>query len=83
MTTKSGLTFHAGTQDYYLRAYNTETGDILWEGRLPSGAQSTPMTYFDKASGRQFVTVTAGGARYNSNDRDDWIIAYALPKGAT
>ena len=80
ITTKSGLTFHAGTQDYYLRAYNTKTGDIVWEGRLPSGAQSTPMTYFDKESGRQFVVVTAGGARYNNNDRGDWIIAYALPK---
>ena len=38
------------------------------------------MTYFDKESGRQFVVVTAGGARYNNNDRGDWIIAYALPK---
>lgn len=80
ITTQSGLTFHSGTQDYYLRAYDTQTGKILWEGRLPSGSQSTPMTYFDKASGRQFVVVTAGGARYNNNDRGDWIIAYALPK---
>lgn len=78
-TTRSGLTFHAGTQDYYLRAYDTQTGRVLWKGRLPSGAQATPMTYFDKASGRQFVVVTAGGARYNNNDRGDWIIAFALP----
>lgn len=82
VTTRAGLTFHDGTQDYYLRAYDTQTGDELWKGRLPSGSQSTPMTYFDKASGRQFVIVTAGGARYNNNDRGDWIIAFALPKRA-
>lgn len=41
-TTASGLAFHSGTQDYYLRAYDTETGKVLWKGRLPSGSQSTP-----------------------------------------
>lgn len=79
MTTGGGLTFAAGTQDYYLRAFDTETGDELWKGRLPTGGQSTPMTYLDKASGRQFVVVTAGGARYNPKDRGDYIVAFALP----
>ena len=82
LTTGSGLTFFAGTQDYYLRAYDTETGDELWKGRLPVGSQGTPMTYVDKASGRQFVVVVAGGARDNPNGREDWIIAYALPQKA-
>ena len=82
-TTRSGLTFFSATQDYYLRAFNTETGAEVWKARLPSGSQSTPMTYMDKATGRQFIVVTAGGARYNPNDRGDWIIAFALPNGAT
>lgn len=79
ISTKGGLTFHGGTQDYYLRAYGTETGEVLWEGRLPSGAQSTPMTYVGK-DGRQYVVTTAGGARYNPNDWGDYIVAFALPK---
>ncbi|MFV0291747.1 MAG: membrane-bound PQQ-dependent dehydrogenase, glucose/quinate/shikimate family [Paracoccus sp. (in: a-proteobacteria)] len=79
ITTRSGLTFHSGTQDYYLRAYDTETGDVLWKGRLPSGSQSTPMTYVGK-DGRQYITLTAGGARYNPNDWADYIIAFALPE---
>ncbi len=29
LTTKSGLSFFAGTQDSYLRAIDTETGDII------------------------------------------------------
>ena len=79
MTTGSGLTFFAGTQDYYLRAFDTETGDELWKGRLPVGTQGTPMTYIDKASGRQFIVVVAGGARDNPVDRGDYIVAFALP----
>nr|WP_095882129.1 PQQ-binding-like beta-propeller repeat protein [Alloyangia mangrovi] len=59
ITTKSGLSFHSGTQDYYLRAYDTETGEVLWKGRLPSGSQSTPMTYVGK-DGRQYIVLTAG-----------------------
>lgn len=78
ITTGGGLTFHGGTQDYYLRAYDTDTGRLLWRGRLPTGAQSTPMTYVG-ADGRQYVVVSAGGARYNPNDWGDYIVAFALP----
>ncbi|MYM00190.1 membrane-bound PQQ-dependent dehydrogenase, glucose/quinate/shikimate family [Novosphingobium sp. FGD1] len=81
MTTASGLTFYSGTQDYYLRAIDTQTGDELWKGRLPVGTQSTPMTYTSPKSGRQYVIVTAGGSR-GSPDHGDFIIAYALPKKA-
>jgi len=77
--TKGGIAFHSGTQDYYLRAYDTETGEELWKGRLPSGSQATPMSYIGK-DGRQYVVLTAGGARYNPSDRGDFIIAFALPK---
>lgn len=81
LTTKGGLAFHGGTQDYYLRAYDTENGKPLWEGRLPTGAQGTPMTYIGK-DGRQYIVISAGGARYNPKDWGDYIIAFALPKTA-
>ena len=79
MTTSGGLVFYAGTQDYYLRAFDVKTGVELWKGRLPVGAQATPMTYISPESGRQFVVINAGGAR-QSPDRGDSIVAYALPK---
>jgi len=79
LSTASGLVFYAGTQDYYLRAFDTVTGDELWKGRLPVGAQATPMTYTSPASGRQFVVVAAGGTAY-SPDLGDYIVAYALPR---
>jgi hypothetical protein len=59
--TGGGLSFMAASLDYYLRAYDTTTGRVLWRARLPAGAQATPMTYRSPASGRQFVVVVAGG----------------------
>lgn len=80
ISTASGLTFYTGTQDYYLRALDTKTGEELWKARLPVGTQSTPMTYVSPKTGRQYVIVTAGGARL-SPDHGDYVIAYALRDG--
>jgi quinate dehydrogenase (quinone) len=79
MTTQSGLLFFAGTQDFYLRAYDTATGKVIWKSRLPVGSQGGPMTYVSPKTGKQYVVITAGGAR-QSPDRGDYIIAYALPE---
>lgn len=79
IATASGLIFYAGTQDYYLRALDTSTGRELWKGRLPVGAQATPMTYASPRTGRQYVVISAGGAR-QSTDRGDYIVAFALPR---
>lgn len=78
LTTGSGLVFYAGTQDFYLRALDSASGRELWKGRLPVGAQATPMSYVSPKTGRQYVVIVAGGAR-QSTDRGDHVIAYALP----
>jgi len=81
LVTASGLVFHGGTQDYYLRAFDIQTGDELWKGRLPVGAQATPISYVSPTSGRQFVVIAAGGAPYpHSSNPGDYIVAYALPE---
>lgn len=79
LTTATGVTFHNGSQDYFLRAYATETGEELWKARLPVGGQSTPMSYISPESGDQFVVLAAGGNR-QSPDRGDYLIAYRLKK---
>lgn len=78
LVTETGLIFFAGTQDYYLRALEVETGRDLWKARLPVGAQATPMTYIAPKSQRQFVVIVAGGAAL-SKDKGDYVIAYSLP----
>ena len=79
LATQSGLLFFAGTQDYYLRAYDSRTGEEVWKARMPVGSQGTPMTYVSPKTGRQYVVISAGGAR-QSPDRGDYVIAYALPE---
>ena len=81
VTTGSGLVFFAGTQDFYLRALSVADGRELWRGRLPVGSQATPMTYVSPKSRRQYVVVSAGGAR-RSPVKGDYLIAYALPGGS-
>jgi len=42
------------------------------------GSQGGPMTLVSPITGKQYVVITAGGAR-QSPDRGDYVIAYALP----
>ena len=78
--TASGLTFVGGTDDFRLRAFATATGEKLWETRLPSSIETTPVTYRG-ADGRQFVAVVStGGGLTGSEVTNDEIIAFALPK---
>ena len=77
--TIAGLTFIAATTDYYLRAFNTETGDELAKFRLPTGGHATPMTYKTK-NGKQFVVIAAGGHWAMGTPASVHLIAFALPE---
>src|SRR5471032_2775733 len=78
LSTQSGLLFFAGTQDFYLRAFDTANGKEIWKSRLPVGSQSGPMSYVSPKTGKQYIIISAGGAR-QSAERGDYVIAYALP----
>ena len=56
LTTAGGLVF-AGDADRYYRAFDIQTGDVLWETRLGAAAHGYPITY--EAGGRQFIAVPA------------------------
>ncbi|MBE2211337.1 MAG: membrane-bound PQQ-dependent dehydrogenase, glucose/quinate/shikimate family [Xanthomonadaceae bacterium] len=77
-TTAGGLVFYAATQDYYLRAYDAETGKELWKYPLPVGASATPMSYISPVDHRQYVVISVGGAAH-SKDVGDYVMAFALP----
>lgn len=76
--TAGGLVFFAGTQDFYLRAYDEQTGKELWKQRLPVGSSGTPMTYVSPRTHRQYVLVSVGGAAH-SPKVGDYVMAFALP----
>ena len=76
--TASGLTFTGATMDDYIRAFDSETGEELWKGRLPAGGQATPMSY--QYGGRQYVVIAAGGHSSAGTRFGDYVIAFALPQ---
>ncbi len=76
LVTDTGLIFIAATMDYYLRAFDIVTGQELWKGRLPAGAQSTPALY--TWQGRDYVVVAAGGSADLGTKGGDWVVAFAL-----
>ena len=79
ITTASGLTFIGATTDAYVRAYETESGELLWKARLPNSAQATPMTYRVRPESKQFVVIAAGGHMLLGTEPGDALVAYALP----
>ena len=65
--------------DNYLRAFNIESGEELWKGRLPAGGQATPMTYRLRDDGKQYVVIAAGGHGSMGTKLGDALVAFALP----
>jgi len=78
IVTAGGLVFIGATMDDRFRAYDVETGKVLWNTKLPAGGQATPMTY--EAGGRQFVVIAAGGHVILNTTLGDYIVAFALPE---
>jgi quinoprotein glucose dehydrogenase len=56
ITTVTGLLFHAG-EDAKVRAYDVDTGKVLWTGDLPAGSRGIPAMY--EVNGRQYLVVNA------------------------
>ena len=77
--TASGVIFIAAAMDNYLRAFDLETGDELFKGRLPAGGQATPMTYRLREDGKQYVVICAGGHGRAGTTMGDSVVAFALP----
>jgi len=61
LVTAGGLVFAATAQDRTLRAYDRDSGDVLWQYTLPGGSEGIPATY--ELGGRQYLAVpVAAGA---------------------
>lgn len=76
VVTAGGLVFIAATYDEKIRAFDSKTGEIIWEYKLPAGGFSTPITYM--VNGKQYVAIAAGGTRYGLKPGGSYV-AFALP----
>jgi quinoprotein glucose dehydrogenase len=74
--TAGSVVFVGATLDHVFRAFDIETGRLLWQGALPGGARATPMTY-QLPNGKQYVVICVGGGDEFGNG--DYVIAFALP----
>jgi quinoprotein glucose dehydrogenase len=75
IVTAGGLVFIGATSDNKFRAYDKDTGKLLWETTLNGRGRATPATYL--VQGKQFVVITLSGK--NGDKPQDTIVAFALP----
>jgi quinoprotein glucose dehydrogenase len=83
VATRGGLVFHAGG-DGKFRAYDEDTGKVLWSASFTGAAPGVPVSY--QAKGRQYVVMTAGqggvagAAAAAEGTTPSGMIAFALPR---
>src|SRR5690606_10715450 len=76
VVTAGGLIFIGATADETMRAFDKETGKVLWQAKLPFGGNATPSVY--EVDGRQFVVISAGGGK-SGRPAGGSVVAFALP----
>ena len=77
IATASGLVFIGGTIDGRFRAFDADTGGLLWETTLDASAHATPMTFLGR-NGRQYVVIAAGGDGLLASPPGSKIVAFSL-----
>ena len=80
IVTASGLVFVGASNDRGFRAFDSKTGNQLWETELEASAHSVPMTFLGKDN-RQYVVVAAGGGSFLASAPGTKVVAFALPAG--
>jgi len=63
VATAGGLLFVATVSDRKFRAYDQDTGQLLWEKDLPAGADGVPAVY--EIAGREYIALCAAAAGGN------------------
>jgi alcohol dehydrogenase (cytochrome c) len=73
LTTAGGLVF-TGEGDGWFRAYDAESGDVLWSFFAGAGVNAPPASY--SVDGKQYIVVGAGGNTQIDFKRGNNIIAF-------
>jgi quinoprotein glucose dehydrogenase len=82
VATAGGLLFSATTSDRKFRAYDRDTGKVVWETSIPEGAEAVPSVY--EVAGREYIVICVasgnGMMMAPATQRAGAYIAYALPE---
>ena len=82
VATAGGLLFVGTSSDRAFRAYDRDTGEVLWKYQLDAASEGVPTVY--EVDGRQFITIASGGnglfgLRSNEPPGPGKYITFALP----
>ena len=78
IVTAGGVLFIGATVfDRKMRAFDSQTGKLLWETTLPYAGVATPATYM--IDGKQYVVIATGGGRDPKLPSGGEYVAFALP----
>ncbi len=78
IVTAGGLVIIAATDfDRKIRAFESRTGELLWESTLPYAGVATPATYM--VDGKQYIVIATCGARDPKSPQGATYVAFALP----
>jgi alcohol dehydrogenase (cytochrome c) len=77
LATAGGLVF-AGEGNGLFKAYNSTSGELMWQDQTEAGVNAPPASY--NVDGEQYVVVGSGGNAQMNYTRGNEIIAYKLNK---
>jgi glucose dehydrogenase len=75
LATAGGLIF-TGEGDGHFNAYNSQTGELLWQAKSEFGVNAPPITY--TIDGVQYIAVASGGNSIFGYKQGDALLVYAL-----
>nr|HPH19345.1 PQQ-binding-like beta-propeller repeat protein [Haliscomenobacter sp.] len=64
------------SKDEYIRAFDRETGKILWRAKLPAAGYASPSVY--AVAGKQYLVIACGGGKLKTKSGDKYV-AFTLP----
>jgi glucose dehydrogenase len=77
LATAGGLVY-MGEGNGHFNAYNSQTGELLWQAQSAFGVNAPPITY--TIDGVQYIAVASGGNSIFGYKQGDAVLVYALPK---
>jgi len=78
IVTAGGLVFIGGAMDERFRAFDSDTGRVLWQYQMDAGGYATPATF--EVRGRQYVVIAAGGGGKPETKSGDAYYCFTLPE---
>ena len=77
VATAGGVIFIGATADEKMRAFDSRTGKVLWEYKMPYAGCATPAVF--ELNGKQYVVICAGGGPKTPVRSGDAVVCFSLP----